>query len=333
MLAVCVLVLTACASSPPKKVASATLKVERPASGRPSTAPAPFVHNEWEPVTKGGGYYLDDGPGDLRPVGLEKMPNAEPQYEPLVPATLRQYTVMGQTFIPQSTLEEPYKQRGRASWYGRKFHGAKTSSGEIYDMFQMTAAHPTLPLPSYAKVTNLSNGKSVIVRVNDRGPFLHSRIMDLSYAAAFKLGYAHLGSAEVVVEKLTPELIALYKLDPVGFVDAQPVLADADTKPLAVNRALVAYSNATGAFKPQVLGPVYLQVGAFGALNNAENMRNQVQSVDLRFADSTRVHQAEGLYRVYVGPFESREQAHEAAFQLASRTEIKPVVKEGLILP
>jgi len=99
---------------------------------------------------------------------------------------------------------QPFTQRGTASWYGKKFHGQKTSSGETYDMYKMTAAHPTLPIPSYARVTNLANRKSVVVRINDRGPFHTDRIIDLSYAAAYKLGYTGAGSARVEIEAIVP---------------------------------------------------------------------------------------------------------------------------------
>ncbi len=100
---------------------------------------------------------------------------------------------------------QPFRQRGTASWYGKRFHGKKTASGEPYDMYAMSAAHPTLPIPSYARVTNLANGRSVIVRVNDRGPFHAGRVIDLSYAAAHKLGYIAQGSAQVEVEAIIPE--------------------------------------------------------------------------------------------------------------------------------
>ena len=156
----------------------------------------------------GGGYYKDDGPADYIPVDLDKVPDAVPRIEPLNRNTLRPYTVMGQHFVPFTDFR-PYRERGTASWYGKKFHGKATSSGEPYDMFAMTAAHPTLPLPSYARVTNLNNGRSVVVRVNDRGPFLHSRIMDLSYVAAYRLGYVNSGSAPVEVEAILPDEIRL----------------------------------------------------------------------------------------------------------------------------
>jgi len=108
------------------------------------------------------------------------------------------YTIAGRTFVPK---EDPnYSQRGKASWYGAAFHGRKTANGEVYDMDALTAAHPTLPLPSYVRVTNLDNGRSLVVRVNDRGPFAHGRIIDLSKAAALKLGYKGQGTANVQVD-------------------------------------------------------------------------------------------------------------------------------------
>jgi rare lipoprotein A len=125
-----------------------------------------------------GKYYQDDGPGD-RQVDLDSIPNAVPKNEPYVKATLKPYTVMGKRYLPLSSAFG-YLAQGEASWYGKKYHGRKTAIGEVYDMYAMTAAHPTLPLPTYVKVTNVKNKKSVVVRVNDRGPFLSNRIIDLS---------------------------------------------------------------------------------------------------------------------------------------------------------
>src|SRR5512135_2397097 len=150
-----------------------------------------------------GGYYLDDGPGANPPPNLDAVPDAVPRLEPLSAAANRPYTVLGQEYVPATTLK-PYHEVGLASWYGRRYNGQRTSIGEIYDMYAMTAAHPTLPLPSYARVTNLATGKSVVVRVNDRGPFLRGRIIDLSYAAAYKVGIAGRGSGEVEVEAIIP---------------------------------------------------------------------------------------------------------------------------------
>ena len=126
-----------------------------------------------------------------------------PRIEPLHRYANRPYRVFGKDYRPLASLQ-PFRQRGMASWYGKRFHGKPTSSGEKYDMYKMTAAHPTLPIPSYARVTNLANGRSVVVRVNDRGPFHAGRVIDLSYVAAHRLGYIGAGSAQVEVEAIVP---------------------------------------------------------------------------------------------------------------------------------
>jgi len=145
----------------------------------------------------------DDGPGGPLPGNPDRIADARPRSEPLNPGANSPYSVLGRKYVPYQSLT-PYRQRGIASWYGRKFHGKRTSSGERYDMYAMTAAHTILPIPSYARVTNLSNGRSVVVRVNDRGPFHSDRIIDLSYAAAYKLGYVNAGSTHVEVEAILP---------------------------------------------------------------------------------------------------------------------------------
>lgn len=152
---------------------------------------------------RGGGYYLDDGPGDNPPPDIDRIPDATPRLEPLKPATLRPYVANGKRFTPMPSLQ-PYHARGVATWYGRRYHGKPTSSGEIYDMYAMTAAHPILPIPSYARVTNVLNGRSVVVRINDRGPFIDNREIDLSYAAAYRLGIVVYGSGMVEVDSIIP---------------------------------------------------------------------------------------------------------------------------------
>jgi len=152
---------------------------------------------------KEGGYYRDDGPPANPPRNVAQMPDATPRWEPLHRFANRPYEVFGKTYTPFTDLR-PYRTRGVASWYGRRFHGKRTSSGERYDMYLMTAAHPLLAIPSYARVTNLENGRSVVVRINDRGPFHDGRLIDLSYAAASKLGYVGAGSARVEVESIIP---------------------------------------------------------------------------------------------------------------------------------
>ena len=177
------LALAGCATPPPQ---------EEPA---PASAPAPQGK---------GGYYKDDGPHEKPPANLAEVPDAEPKEEPLHRFANRPYTVFGTNYVPMPQLQ-PFRQRGIASWYGRRFHGNKTASGERYDMYAMSAAHPTLPIPSYVKVTNLANGRSVVVRVNDRGPFHASRIIDLSYAAAYRLGFIQAGSARVELQSVLPQ--------------------------------------------------------------------------------------------------------------------------------
>lgn len=153
----------------------------------------------------GGGYYLDDGPmKGITQEMIDALPEPVPKREAMNKWTARPYTVMGKTFVPMTEMA-PYRAHGTASWYGTRYHGRKTATGETYDMLQLSAAHPTLPLPSYVRVTNLENGKSVVVRVNDRGPFLQNRLIDLSYAAARRLDYVSKGSAQVEVELLLPQ--------------------------------------------------------------------------------------------------------------------------------
>lgn len=168
-------------------------------SSAPSRPDVPVFGKSGKP----GGYYQNDGPGDNIPPNLDNIPDAVPKIEPLAKYANRPYQVFGQEYVPEIE-EKPFRQKGGASWYGKQFHGQKTSSGEIYNMYEMTAAHKTLPLPSYVRVTNQANGKQVIVRVNDRGPFHPNRIIDLSYAAANKLGYAGSGSAQVEIERILP---------------------------------------------------------------------------------------------------------------------------------
>ena len=153
------------------------------------------------PDKRPGGYYKDDGPGDGGK--LASIPDAVPRNEPLHRWANRPYEALGKRYVPLARVG-PFEQRGTASWYGKRFHGKPTSSGEPYDMYQMTAAHKTLPLPTYVRVTRKSNGRSVVVKVNERGPFHTGRVIDLSYAAASRLDLLKEGSAEVEVEALDP---------------------------------------------------------------------------------------------------------------------------------
>lgn len=157
---------------------------------------------------RSGGYYQNDGPGRGIPANLEAIPDAVPRIEAYAPANFRPYNVFGRRYVPISG-NAPYREEGIASWYGQQFHGNKTANGETYDMYAMTAAHPTLPIPSYAKVTRPATGRTVVVRINDRGPFHPGRIIDLSYVAAAKLGLIGPGSGKVVVEAITQTAISM----------------------------------------------------------------------------------------------------------------------------
>ena len=163
-------------------------------------APAPLSRPSEPPPAR---YYLDDGPPVEHRINLAAIPDAVPRAEPVHPGRNRPYRAFGKTYRPFAS-PRPHRETGVASWYGRRYHGRQTASGEIYDMFKMTAAHPILPIPSYARVTRADSGESVVVRVNDRGPFLRGRVIDLSYAAAHRLGIVQSGSAEVVVESVLP---------------------------------------------------------------------------------------------------------------------------------
>jgi rare lipoprotein A len=169
-------------------------------SSAPPVAERPVPESQ---AQQKGGYYKDDGPGSAPPPNLAQIPDAQPKVESLHRFANRPYKVFGTEYVPIADAQG-FRQRGLASWYGRRFHGQKTSSGELYDMYAMTAAHPTLPIPSYVRVTNIGNGRSVVVRVNDRGPFHSSRVIDLSYAAAYKLGFVQAGSAQVELESVQP---------------------------------------------------------------------------------------------------------------------------------
>jgi len=264
-----------------------------------------------EPSTK---YYKDDGPGDGAPPNLDALPDAVPRVEPLNRFANRPYTVFGREYVPATTLR-PYKERGVASWYGRKFHGEKTSMGETYDMYAMTAAHPTLPLPSYARVTNLATGKSVVVRVNDRGPFLHGRIIDLSFAAAAKLGIAQKGSGEVEVEAI----FAIEGATVAAAAPLPPVESPISPPPPGAPAGAPSAEPAPTVPTPPVAsseGGFVVQLGAFASSANAENFAARLSSSIAPAGVEARVRQVSGLFRVFVGPYQTRDEAKRTADRL-----------------
>jgi rare lipoprotein A len=278
------------------------------------------------PPARGGGYYLDDGPGDRPPADIDRIPDAVPRAEPLQRGTARPYTVMGKDYTPMTALR-PYKARGVASWYGRRYHGKRTASGEIYDMYGMTAAHTVLPIPSYARVTNLANGKSVVLRINDRGPFIDSRLIDLSYTAAHRLRVLAGGSAMVEVESILPDENRVFSSPkPVQqaplTVQHEPELV---VTPLPSPEAPPANVAAVVQVRSEASG-LYLQLGAFGSKDNADNYLARLRSQVDWLAQSLQVLQKDGLYRVHAGPYANPAEAQHAADRIGQTLGIKPIV-------
>ena len=256
-----------------------------------------------------GKYYLDDGPPERVPDDLAGIPDATPADEPFHRFANRPYTVFGHTYVPVVN-KEPRKERGLASWYGRKFHGQKTSSGEIYDMFAMTAAHKTLPIPSYARVTNVKTGKSVDVRVNDRGPFHSERIIDLSYAAAERIGIVNAGSALVEVERVLPGMAA----------------APAETAFAVVNQSLPAASVIESPVVSQESAGLWLQLGAFSSAESAESFRQKMARDLPWLLEPAQVVTRDGLHRVRLGPYRNRDEASAIADKVRTSLGFVPVL-------
>ncbi|MCX7674024.1 MAG: septal ring lytic transglycosylase RlpA family protein [Thiobacillaceae bacterium] len=267
------------------------------------------------PPMRGGGYYKDDGPGANPPPNLHAVPDAVPRAEPLHRFANNPYRVMGVSYTPKSA-DAPYRERGKASWYGRRFHGKPTSSGEPYDMYAMTAAHRTLPIPSYARVTNLDNGRSVVVRINDRGPFHADRIIDLSYTAAYKLDLLK-GVGMVEVERVFPE-----EGDAPGSFAAEAVGEPGVTlTALPASPELVAPQAQA---RPPERPAVYLQLSAFSRAEAAEALAARL-SRNLGVTLPGVVQRYEGgLYKVQAGPYNQAQEAEAAARQLSERLGLRP---------
>ena len=273
-------------------------------SSSPSSQPPPSpsrVPTPASPSAKGGSYYLDDGPHEKPAVNPDTVPDAVPRVEPLNRATLRPYAVMGRTYTPMAALS-PYKARGVASWYGRRYHGKKTSSGELYDMYAMTAAHPILPIPSYVRVTHLASGRTVVVRVNDRGPFIDNRLIDLSYTAAYKLGVLTGGSAQVEVELITP--------------GASSTVAEPTSPGPAAERSATA-------IEP---GGIFLQLATFGSRDSAETSAERLRSELFWMSAAVAVYARDAVFRVQAGPFADADEARQTADRISLALGLKPTI-------
>lgn len=246
-----------------------------------------------------------DGLPEGKQLDLSKITDAVPKKEVLSKTGNKPYTVFGEQYHPLSKAEN-FHEYGRASWYGTKFHGRTTSSGEPYDMYSMTAAHRTLPLPSYVRVTNQANGSSVVVKVNDRGPFVDTdkRVIDLSYAAAAKLGMIGTGTAQVLLEGIDlTELKA-------------PVVSESDPEIKETIRLDKLKEKAA------IVGLFYVQVGAFTQADNVKKLKQDLASHQI----SSFIDKPGDLYKVKVGPFETAEQA------LSRKLDVDRAIGPGAIL-
>jgi rare lipoprotein A len=240
------------------------------------------------PVYKNDGkYYEDDGPHKEITVDLDSVENAIPINEPLNKNANKPYKALDNEYTPLTQIQ-PFYEEGYASWYGKKYHGRKTSIGEVYDMYKMSGAHPTLPLPSYVKVKNLINNKEVIVRLNDRGPFLRGRIIDLSYVAAHKLEIIDKGSEKVSVELIDPN-----------------------------NNQKTSSSNGK-----------FIQAGAFKLFNNANLMKDKISNLLSSEGYPLKIVNEAGLYRVLIGPLTDDEKLNELMEQINKEYKITVIVKE-----
>lgn len=283
-------------------------------------------------TTSGGRYAMTGDAYPLEPPDVTKVPDAEPRIEPLSRGGNRSsYDVWGKTYhvMPDAS---GYEKRGTASWYGEKFHGYATSNGEIYDMYKMSAAHRSLPLPTFARVTSLDSGQSVIVRVNDRGPFHSDREIDLSYAAAARLGFLDNGTGPVKVEAIDPQRW-LAEQGRSGTPSAAPsapprqvaststggqsyssATASAPVSPVQVAPVQAAPVPVAGAQTSASNGAVYLQIAALGNPEGAQQLQQRLEGEQ---PHSVRITNDANVYRVQVGPISPAQepQAREALRQ------------------
>ncbi|MDO9291525.1 MAG: septal ring lytic transglycosylase RlpA family protein [Hydrogenophaga sp.] len=258
------------------------------------------------------------------------MPDPVPQVEPIKSGgPNKPYSVLGQSYEP-AAADIKWTERGMASWYGTKFHGRRTASGETFSMYGLTAAHRTLPIPSYARVRHVATGKEIIVRVNDRGPFHSSRVIDLSYAAAVKLGVAAVGMAQVEIERLTFDEIrsGAWRRDAdtdaiaVATASPSPLSADVPASPVAMKEGAAAR-----AYTPAAKG-FWIQLAALGRLDGVDRLQQRVAAEVASLLPLLAVFHEAPYFKLQVGPYGSRDEAVAAAQQASDALQLTPMVIE-----
>ena len=354
------ILLVACGSAPKQSIIIADSP--RPSSSNKSST------NQSAALPKAnsgrGAYYKDDGPGENIPEGLENTVDPIPTLENYSRSGNKPYVIFGKTYTPIADSTTPFIQRGVGSWYGKKFHGQKTSSGELYDMYKITAAHPTLPIPSYARVTNIGNGKQIIVRINDRGPFHASRIIDLSYTAALKLDVIGKGSSQIEVERLLPadiermaenrknqpiqpvrqetavaistplpsREVPVVRSNPTATMSMEELLAAQESKSIekftqpAPTAATAAAAGYTANTASAATPGYYIQFGAYAIRANAEAIMNHLKGRATSQLPGFDIVQQGSLYRLVSGPFANRTEATAAIAQAGELGVGKPLV-------
>ena len=252
----------------------------------------------------------DSGPS--HDVDVSQLENAVPRVDPItIAGNKNPYTINGVTYQLMPAAKG-YSEEGMASWYGNKFHGRKTSNGETYSMYGMTAAHKTLPIPAYVRVTNLANGRQIIVRVNDRGPFHGGRIIDLSYAGAKKLGYANSGTARVRVEAIDP---ANFQPNSVSL----PSLSAQVGKPEKTQSFAVATN--------KLPAQPFLQVGVYSSMNSARQLQDQLSSITTFPVSVRRFGEVKSpVFKVWIGPIVDQLQLVALRNRLIEQGRYKPFV-------
>ncbi|WP_249975376.1 septal ring lytic transglycosylase RlpA family protein [Vreelandella olivaria] len=291
----------------------ASQEVQQPGAD-PDPAPSASIPSSGG-ISTDGRYAMSGDAYPLEPPDVSKVPDAEPRVEPLSRAGNRStYEVWGKTYhvLPDA---KGYARQGTASWYGEKFHGYATSNGEIYDMYKMSAAHRSLPLPTFARVTSLNSGQSVIVRVNDRGPFHSDREIDLSYAAAARLGILDHGTGPVRVEAIDPAQWLAERGRGEGATEANPAAVTQAAAPsVASPRQPAAQSTEE---RDMGDGAIYLQIAALGSVEGAQQLQRRLEG---ELAHSVRVMSDAEVHRVQVGPVmpaqetQARDELRQAGF-------------------